>query len=430
MKEHAHKHYHASMLGVEEALSRILEQFHTLEIEDKSLLNSLGQVLAEDILSKINVPPWPNSAMDGYALQFNSIKKATSESPIFLKVIGNAAAGYIPKERVIPGTAIRIMTGAPIPQGADTVVPFEDTDEEQRKATGVGLKEIGIKITAPKGACIRAAAEDISIGETVLKKGKILRSGEIGVIASLGLRTVKVIRRPIIGILATGDELIEPGDPMIPGKIYNSNTYSIASATLKYGGIPKILGIAKDNLDSMNQGVKEGLKTDLLLTTAGVSKGDYDMVKDVLANHGEIDFWSVRMRPAKPLAFGILKGNKGAGVPHIGLPGNPVSALVAFEQFARPAIYKMMGKTKFAKPTIRAILEDPLENVDGRRVYARAIVTKKKGAYYAKLTGDQSSGVLTSMARANGLAICPELIKTIKVGSLVDVQMLDWMEED
>mgnify|MGYP001372151331 CR=1 FL=1 len=430
MKEHAHKHYHASMLGVEEALSRILEPFHTLEIEDKSLLNSLGQVLAEDILSNINVPPWPNSAMDGYALQFNSIEKATSESPIFLKVIGNAAAGYMPKERVVPGTAIRIMTGAPIPQGADTVIPFEDTDEEQRKTDGDSLKEIGIKITAPKGACIRAAAEDISIGETVLKKGQTLRSGEIGVIASLGLKTVKVIRRPLIGILATGDELIEPGNPMMPGKIYNSNTYSIASATLKYGGIPKILGIAKDNLDSMNHGLKEGLKTDLLLTTAGVSKGDYDMVKDVLANHGEIDFWSVRMRPAKPLAFGILKGDKGGDVPHIGLPGNPVSALVAFEQFARPAIYKMMGKTKLSKPTIKAILEDPIENVDGRRVYARAIVTKKKGKYYAKLTGDQSSGVLTSMARANGLAICPESIKTIKVGSFVDVQMLDWIEEE
>ena len=200
MKEHAHKHYHASMLGVEEALSRILAPFRTLEIEDKSLLNSLGQVLAEDILSNINVPPWPNSAMDGYALQFNSIEKATSESPIFLKVIGNAAAGYMPKERVVPGTAIRIMTGAPIPQGADTVIPFEDTDEEQRKTDGDSLKEIGIKITAPKGACIRAAAEDISIGETVLKKGQTLRSGEIGVIASLGLKTVKVIRLSLIHI--------------------------------------------------------------------------------------------------------------------------------------------------------------------------------------------------------------------------------------
>ena len=430
MKGHAHKHYHASMLGVEEALSRILETFHVLKVEQKSLLSALGQVLAEDILSDINVPPWPNSAMDGYALQFNNIKKASSESPIFLKVIGNAAAGYMPKERVVSGTAIRIMTGAPIPQGADTVIPFEDTDEEERKAVGDSIKEIGIKITTTKGTSIRAAAEDISIGQTVLKKGRILRSGEIGVIASLGLKTVKVIRRPLIGILATGDELIEPGDPMVPGKIYNSNTYSIASATLKYGGIPKLLGIAKDNLDSMNKGLEEGLKTDLLLTSAGVSKGDYDMVKDVLADHGQIHFWSVRMRPAKPLAFGILKGDKGGNVPHIGLPGNPVSALVAFEQFARPAIYKMMGKTKFAKPTIKAILEDPIENVDGRRVYARAIVTKKKGAYYAKLTGDQSSGVLTSMAKANGLAICPESIKTIKVGALVDVQMLDWTEEE
>jgi len=430
MKGHAHKHYHASMLGVEEALSRILKQFHVLEAEYKSLLSAQGQVLAEDIISNIDVPPWANSAMDGYALQVNSIKNASEDAPIFLKVIGNAAAGYIPKERIMPGTAIRIMTGAPIPQGADTIVPFEDTDEEERKVAGNSIDEIGIKITPFKGASIRPAAEDISTGQTVLKKGEILRSGEIGVIASLGLKKVKVIRQPLIGILATGDELIEPGDLMMPGKIYNSNTYSIASATLKYGGIPKLLGIAKDNLESMNKGLEEGLKTDLLLTSAGVSKGDYDMVKDVLTDHGQIDFWSVRMRPAKPLAFGILRGDKGKKVPHIGLPGNPVSALVAFEQFARPAIYKMMGKTKFTKPTIKAILEDPIKNSDGRRVYARAIVTKKKDGYYAKLTGDQSSGILTSMAKANGLAICPESIETINAGALVDVQMLDWVEEE
>ncbi len=430
MQGHAHRHYHASMLGVEEALERILLAFHPLEPKEEPLLEVLGQVLAEDVVSHINVPPWPNSAMDGYALQADSIKGASPDSPKVLRVIGYVAAGQIPKERVMPGTTVRIMTGAPIPEGADVVVPFEDTDEEERKSVGRGLDEIGIKIELAKGTDIREAGEDISAGQVVLTKGTVLRSGEIGVIASLGHSTAKVVRRPVVGILATGDELVEPGQPVQPGKIYNSNSYSLASATLKYGGIPKMLGIAKDNLESMNAKLQEGLETDLLLTSAGVSKGDYDMVKDVLAQHGQIDFWSVRMRPAKPLAFGVLEGPNSRPVPHLGLPGNPVSALVAFEEFARPAIHKMMGKTKFNKPVIKAVLENPIHNFDGRRVYARAFVTKRNGNYYAKLTGDQSSGVLTSMAKANGLAICPEDVRELKVGEVVDVQMLDWTEEE
>ena len=418
------------MLGVEEALERILKPFQVLEIEEKPLLEALGQVLAEDVVSDIHVPPWPNSAMDGYAVQAQSLEGASEDSPRLLKVVGYVAAGQMPREKVTPGTAIRIMTGAPIPEGADGVVPFEDTDEEERKSAGRRLDEIGIRMEIDRGINVRPMGEDIPIGRLVVGKGSVLRPGEIGVIASVGYTAVKVIRRPVIGILSTGDELVEPGESLQPGKIYNSNSYSIAAATLKYGGIPRLLGIARDNLDSMDAKLQQGLETDLLLTSAGVSKGDYDMVKDVLAHHGQIDFWSVRMRPAKPLAFGVLKTPEGRGVPHLGLPGNPVSALVAFEQFARPAIYKMMGKTRFRKPVIRAVLEDPIHNLDGRRVYARAVISKRDDTYYARLTGDQSSGVLTSMARANGLAICPEEVQEIKVGETVEVQMLDWTEED
>ncbi len=426
---HAHRHYHASMLSVEEALERILSAFHVLEPENTPLLEALGQVLAEDIVAQADVPPLPNSAMDGYAVQAASVKGASPESPKTLKVLGYVAAGQMPSQKVKPGTAVRIMTGAPLPDGADTVVPFEDTDEEERKKAGKSLNEIGIMIEQRKGADVRPAGEDIKKGTLILTNGTTLRAGEIGVLASLGYKLAKVIRRPVVGILSTGDELMEPGQPLQPGKIYNSNTYSIAAATLRYGGVPKLLGIARDNLESMNSKLQEGLKTDVLVTSAGVSKGDYDMVKDVLASHGKIDFWSVRMRPAKPFAFGLLEGPNGRPVPHLGLPGNPVSALVAFEQFVRPSIYKMMGKTRLQKPTIKAILEDDIRNNDGRRVYARAIITRRSGKYYAKLTGDQSSGVLSSMAKANGLAICPEDVRELKAGETADVQMLDWAEE-
>ncbi len=425
----------ASMLSVEDALERILTYFHVLEPEDRALLDCLGQVLAEDVRSDIDIPPLPNSSMDGYAVQWASIAGATSETPRLLRVLGEVAAGSLPHQEVVPGGAIRIMTGAPIPQGTDTVVPFEDTDEVERRRRGVGkLTEIAILKELRRGANVRPAALDVAKGQMVLSKGTVLRASEIGVLASLGKARVKVIRRPVIAVLATGDELVEPGQVLSPGKIYDINTYSIAASVLRYGGIPRVLGIAQDNLESLEAKVEEGLDSDLLITTAGVSKGDYDIVKDVLAHRGQIDFWSVRMRPAKPLAFGVLfQRDKGGRVlkhvPHLGLPGNPVSSMVAFEQFGRPAILKMMGKEDFAKPTLEAILEEPIINDDGRRVYARAIVSKRNGVYYARLTGHQGSNILTSMAKANALAICPEDVPMMKAGERVKVQMLDWAED-
>ena len=217
---------------------------------------------------------------------------------------------------------------------------------------------------------------------------------------------------------------------MRAGLIYDSNSYSVAAAVLRYGGVPRMVGIARDNLASMRQKLEEGLDADMLVTSAGVSKGDYDMVKDVLAERGEVAFWSVRMRPAKPLAFGVLRGAGGWMVPHLGLPGNPVSALVAFEELGRPALLKMLGRTKLRKPSIEAILEEPIVNEDGRRVFARAVVSKRDGIYYARLTGAQASNLLTSMARANGLAICPEDVPLVEAGQRVQVQMLDWGEEE
>jgi len=419
------------MLSVEEARDKILEMFQPLEAERKPILEALGQVLAEDVVSTLTIPPLANSAMDGYAVRYTTIEGANPTTPKTLRVIGYLAAGQIPQQEVMDGSAIRIMTGAPIPEGADTVVPFEDTDEYERKTLGfasLDIAEIRIMVDIPKGSNVRPAGQDIKKGQMVLAKGTPLRPSEIGVLASLGKATVEVIRRPVVAIISTGDELIEPGEPITAGKIYNSNGYSVSAAVLRYGGIPQLVGTAGDNVESMNSKLEEGLTADILLTSAGVSKGDYDIVKDVLSNRGEIAFWSVRMRPAKPLAFGIFPGPSGKKVPHVGLPGNPVSALVAFEEMVRPAILKMLGRTELDKPTVRAVLEDDIVNSDGRRVYARAIVTYKSGRYYARLTGDQGSGVLTSMARANGLAICPEDVPIMKAGEDVDVQMLDWPE--
>ena len=414
------------MLGVEEARDRILDVFDVLDSRETAVLDSLGQVIAKDVTAPRDIPPLANSAMDGYAVAAQSVTGASPGSPVVLRVIGSVAAGELPKERVTPGAAMRIMTGAPIPDGADAVVPFEETDEADR---GAYLSHIGIRVEVLPGSDVRPAGQDVRRGETVLMAGTTLRPPDVGVISSLGYQRVEVIRRPVVAILSTGDELLEPGDAPAAGKIYDSNSYGVAAAVLKSGGIPRRLGIARDAIESVTAKIREGLASDLLVTSAGVSKGDYDMVKEVLATHGEIDFWSVRMRPAKPLAFGLLDAGDGRRVPHLGLPGNPVSALVAFEQFGRPAIRKMMGKPPTIRPTIQAVLDEPIYNTDGRRVYARAVVTKRKGVYHARLTGHQSSNLLTSMARANALAICPEDVEKRDAGEIVDVQMLDWPEE-
>ena len=417
------------MISVEEARERVLGYFDVLQPETRPILEADGQVLAEDVEGRFDIPPLDNSAMDGYAVRTEDIRGASEASAVSLRVTGSVAAGQLPTCGVEPGAAIRIMTGAPIPDGADAVVPFEDTDEVERRASGRTLSEIGIREEVPPTANVRPAGQDVRAGERVLESGTVLRSAEIGVLAALGRSSVRVIRRPVAAILATGDELVDVGEELHAGSIYDVNSYSLSVAVRRAGGVPRLLGIARDNLDDLDAKLQTGLEADILLTSAGVSKGDYDIVKDVLARRGEIELWSVRMRPAKPLAFGVLDGPGGRRVPHLGLPGNPVSALVGFEQIGRPAILKMMGKTRLARPTLRATLEEPIHNFDGRRVYARAIVTRKDGAYYARLTGHQNSNILTSMARANGLAVCPEDVAVKEAGEEVEVQMVDWPED-
>jgi len=418
------------MISVEEALDKVLGNVGVLDEEESPLLDSLGRVLAEDVYSPLDVPPRDNSAMDGYAVRSADTRGAGQHRPRFLRVVDTVAAGAISKCRVEPGTAVRIMTGAPLPEGADSVVRFEDTDETLRSGPSA---EIGILKEVEPGWDIRRAGEDIARASLVLSRGVVISPSEVGVLASLGRQAVKVVRRPRVAILATGNELVDVGQPLPDGKIYNSNSYSLAALVSYCGGIPEILGIARDSEDSLVARLRKGLTADMLLTSGGVSLGDYDVVKDVLAKQGEIGFWTVRMKPGKPLAFGMIKGvNKtgaGRGIPHLGLPGNPVSSMITFELFARPAILKMMGKKNLARPLIEALIEDAVVNTDGRRIFARVVVSRRGEQYFARLTGPQGSGMLTSMALANGLAIIPEDSEGVAAGDKVRVMMLDWSEK-
>jgi molybdopterin molybdotransferase len=419
------------MISVEEALDIVLSGVTPLEPEERPILECLGQVLAEDVYSEVNVPPADNSALDGYAVRAADIAGAASDRPVILKVIDIVVAGDVPRKEVVKGTAVRIMTGAPVPQGADVVIGFENTDEPTRQTTSKGYPdEIGILLSESSGSNIRKTGESVKIGEQVLPRGTVLKPSEIGVIASMGQPSVKVHRRPVVAILATGDELTPLGQPLAEGKIYNSNSYSVASQVIREGGIPKLLGIALDNRESLSSCFNQALDADILVTIGGVSMGDYDMVKDVLKNEGEIVFWKVRAKPGKPLAFGTIKRKGRRDLFHLGLAGNAVSSMINYELFVRPAILKMLGRTNLEKPSIEAIMEDSIKNDDGRRVFARVIVERQSDGYHARLTGPQGSGILTSMTMANGLAIVPEDVPRLSKGDKAKVLMLNWILEN
>ena len=417
-------HYHADMLSVEDAREKILSKFKTLNPIQINILESVGSVISEDIISEINVPPLDNSAMDGYAVIKNDLLKADDENIIYLDVIEEIPAGTIPKLSLSPGQASRIMTGAPIPSGSDAVVPFEDTNELENN----DKNKIGIKISVKNLENIRKKSEDIKKGSVIIKKGSLITSATVGVMASIGLEKVSVIRKPIIGILSTGNELLEPGEKNQDGKIYNSNTYTLSSLVTEFGATPLIQKHALDKVEDLEKKLAKLKDVDLIVTSAGVSKGDYDIVKDVLDKNGDINLWSVNMRPAKPLAFGIITID-GKKIPLLGVPGNPVSAMIAFEKFGRYAIDKMKGKPLRNRPIIKANLESDIINHDGRRLYSRVkVIVDSSSKIIAVPIKNQSSGVLTSMHEANGLAICPSDIHILKKGEKIVVEMFIWNE--
>lgn len=417
------------MISVEEARERILAFFERLEPAEVPLLDALGQVVARDAVAPFDIPPLDNTAMDGYAVRAADTTGASESAPVRLKVVADLAAGYVLDREVQAGEAVRIMTGAPMPPGADAVVPFEETDEPLRDVgqSATRAERVAVMKAADPAANIRFRGEDVKAGQPVIPAGRVVRASEIGVLASIGLTTVPVYRRPVVAILSTGDEITAPGEPLLPGRIYDSNANSVAALVKSYGAIPRVLGIAKDTVEDLTAAIHRGLDADMIVTSAGVSRGDFDVVKDVLAKEGEIDFWTVRMKPGKPLAFGAFTAPDGRRVPHLGLPGNPVSSMVSFELFGRPAIFKMLGRSDWRRPMIKAITRDRVENTDGRRFYARCIVEMAEdGRYYADLTGPQGSGILTSMSAANALTVIPEDQAAVEPGDEIDVIMLDW----
>ena len=394
-----------AVVSVEEAQERILSRFAPLDTDSVPILETLGRGLAADIVATAPIPPHDNSAMDGYAVQYADL---ASGAP--LAVIGQVPAGSVWTGTLAPGQALRIMTGAPMPAGADTVVRFEDT-----YATNDSVQVLN----APRrGANVRLAGEDVQPGQTVLSTGGTLGPAEIGMLASLGQATVTVHRRPRVAVLATGDEILPIDAPPQPGKIRNINSYTSAAQILQAGGVPLVLEIAQDRESALLERLERALdlKPDLIVTSGGVSVGDFDLVKQVLSAQGSLEFWWVNMKPGRPLAFGRLNDT-----PLLALPGNPVAAMLGMLLFGVPAIRRMLGLQPRSLPSVRARLAESIARKDGRRHYLRVTLAEGPDGPVAHLTGDQGSGILTSMVQADGLAIVPEDVDHLDAGSVVQV---------
>jgi molybdopterin molybdotransferase len=409
-------------LTVAEALALVLEGVSVLPFETVSLLEALGMVLAQPVVANDTLPPFANSSMDGFAVRAADVLGATVAAPVELTVVADIAAGRVPTRAVGPGETARIMTGAPLPDGADAVVPVEDTSVPWRDQSADLPQTVAIRRAVNPGDSVRYPGEDIRQGDVVMPAGRTLRPQEIGVLAALGVARVSVVRRPRVGVLATGDELVTVEEALTPGTIRNSNSYGLAAHITAAGGEPILVGIARDTEAAVREKLQTGLdqNVDLFISSAGVSVGAYDVVKAVLETAGGMTFWRVRMRPGKPLAYGRY-----AGVPYLGLPGNPVSALVSFERFARPAVLKMGGHTDLERPRVMVRLVDEIHS-DGRESYVRGIVERSGANYRAKVTGAQGSHLMTSLVQANALLIVPEGVRHVPAGEMLEAMMIDW----
>ena len=399
------------MLSVDEARQRMLDTIPILPSEKREIFECTGYVLAEALHAEENIPPFDNSAMDGFAVRAADVEGATEEKPAVLSVVETVAAGYAPTKQVAAGQAARIMTGAMMPEGADAVVMQEVTQQD--------ADEVKVFESIDKTGNVRFTGESVAEGQQVMEKGKHLRPPEISMLASLNCAEATVHRKPTVAIVSTGDELTPLGERLEPGKIRDSNRYGLYAQVEEAGGIPIDMGIAPDDEAETERIFRTALaKADALITSGGVSVGEHDVVKTVLAKLGEINFWRVAMKPGKPQAYGIADGK-----PIFGLPGNPVSSLVVFELFVRPALLKMAGHTNLFRPTFKAVLAESVTNRDGRVNYMRAILKVSDGEITAETTGPQGSGILHSLVLANGLITIPTAT-TLHVGEKVDAQFL------
>ncbi len=410
------------MLRVEEASERILADIRALGSEPVPLREALGRVCAEEIRATVTMPPWANSSMDGYAVRSADITPVMKGEAVTLRVVGTIAAGELPEKPLKRGQAMRIMTGAPVPGGADSVIRKEDTD--------AGSQKVIIRESRDVWKNIRQAGEDYQRGDVLAKRGAPVRPALIGVLASTGVATVEVFRRPRVAIISSGNELVdidEFDEVKAARRIVSTNSYTLDALTRAAGAVPVDLGIAADTKASLRRKLEAAGDCDLIITSAGVSVGDLDHTRDVFAAlGGKQRFWKVRMRPGAPLAFGMLKD-----IPWVGLSGNPVSAMVSFELFIRPALRKMQGYTNFFRRTLTVTLEEEVKIAAKLTHFLRALVTRKEdGTFVARLTGQQSSGALTSMTKANALLIVPETSQTVAKGAQLNALMLDQSLEE
>jgi molybdopterin molybdotransferase len=401
------------MVTVEEALEQILAAVNPLPPEKVCLADALGRILKEDIRSDRDIPPKNNSAMDGFAVRAADTKGASKRRPVVLRVIEDVPAGYLPSKKVQAGETVRIMTGAPIPEGADAVVRVEDTESEGSR--------VRVFVSARKGMDVRLAGEDVKAGELVIQKGSAVRPAEAGMLAALGRSFVYMHQKPLVAIVSTGDELLDIDQRPAPGKIVNSNGYALAAQVMECGAVPMQLGIARDSKNDLAEKFRMALRADVILSSGGVSVGDYDLVRDIMKELGSrMQFWRVAMRPGRPLAFGTMGGK-----PLFGLPGNPVSSMVSFEQFVRPALLKMMGHRHLYRRAVCATLKENISKQEGFRYFLRACLECKDGRYTVTTTGKQGSGILKSMVRANALIVLPAGLTEVKKGETVMAQIID-----
>lgn len=397
----------ADLLAVEDAQASILRAFSRLSAEEVTVPGALGRVMAEDAVASLAIPPFANSSMDGFAVRSADTLAANRRNQVLLHVSGHIAAGSAVEMTVEPGTAARIMTGGPLPAGADAVVPFEEVQE-----SGDSIR-IGSPIAT--GACVRRAGQDISEGTVVLEAGSDIHYPQVGLLSAIGMRSVSVVRRPVVAILSTGDELIPPGQPLHRGQIYNSNSPMLAAAVVEAGGLPVEIASERDEPDRIAAALQSVPHADLIVTSGGASVGDHDYIKDVLDRGGGVQFWKVRLRPGKPLLFGRF-GDR----PVIGLPGNPTSAAVTFELFVRPAIRTMLGATPF-RPCIAAHVDERTPGGGGRRTYVRVRLVAEADGIHAQPAGPQDSAMLLPLAQADGLLIVGEDVPALDPGDTAPV---------
>ncbi len=415
-----------TLLSVDDALERILGGFAPLPAQDIPLAQALGLVAAEDVLARDNVPGFDNSAYDGYALRAADLAQASADAPAKLRVVDEIPAGRVSPLTLQPGEAARIMTGAPVPAGADAVVAFEDTDRTDWGYLGTDpassmsdRRVVAVLERAGPGENVRPAGGDIQAGSVVIEAGRRLGPAEIGVLGSVGVSTVRAHPRASAAIIPTGDEIVEIDAGIRPGQVRNSNAWALEAATRTLGAEPNRLPITGDTVEALQAALTTGAESDVIVTIGGVSMGDFDLVTNVLGSEGRMDFWQINMRPGKPLAFGRVHDT-----PVIGLPGNPVSSMVCFVLFVRPALLRLMGHHDLTHPRVQAVAGERLRSAPGKRTFLRVHVRRANGELLCTSAGDQSSYRMSSLVAGNGLAVLLE-DQTVEPGELVDVLALD-----